>query len=713
MRELARDDRAAEDSSLARQREVDEELRRSIRALRDDCPPGMIENLSAQLTTYATDLAAVDAQLGGTPAQRAALDQDDARLTADDTAAQQARRSAATAISVLTGLATRSAAARPLRDEVQMLPAQIETLTDAITEADNAESEARAAADTAKTDAASRLVLITELDTERTSVRPYVVAHSSPAVPVDDARSEWESADAAYRKETSESSLAAALEEARRGLAAPASEVAALPEKTRHQAEALFASPDGADPHLTSAMIRATDAELMRLVRRVATAENEVTQAASEIEQYTPADRRRRAQLQEHENPATREAALAAAEAADERQRAHLAEENAAQDRASSADTASKDAGLRAEEMRTQAMLLGSTRDETADPEAVPYPGTPGDAGVAVDALRSDLSGAGSLKDEASMALSQISTKLALWASEARFLEVKQEVRSRFLVTDAADELGPGAEALSEDLIVYAENLRGRLAELEEHKAVVVTAMTGMVRQALKTLARAQSLSQLPTSLGPWAGQRFLEVGPRASISTADEIVRDRCSRLVDMLTARGVEVPRGLDLLWQATSAVVGDGNWKARILKPSTTFALDQVPVDKMRKWSGGEKVTISLLLFCMVAKLRAASRGRDLPGLGVLPLDNPLGKANYVVFLDLQRKVAAANGVQLLFLTGVGDMKAVGRFPNIIRMRNAVNGVREYVRLAERTLAEDNPAGVVDATRVWRDEPVLRLL
>jgi len=713
LRELARDDRAAEDSSLARQREVDQELRRSLRALLDECPAGTIENLSAQLNTFATDLAAVGAELDGIPAQRAALDEDDARLTTDDSAAQQARRSAATAISVLTGLATRSAAARPLRDEVQMLPAQIEALTDAITEADNAESAARADADTAKADAASRLALIAALGAERTSLSADVVAHSSRAIPVDDARAEWESADAAYRKETSESSLAAALEEARRGLAAPAAEVAALAETTRHRAEKLFATSDGADPQLTSAMIRTAEAELMRLVRAVTAAENEVTQAAKEIEQYTPADRRRRAQVQEHEIPASREAALAAAEAADERQRAHLAEENAAQDRASGADAASKDAGLRAEAMRTQAMLLGSTRDETADPAVVPYAGTPDDARIAVDALRSDLSGAHSLKDETSKALGQISTKLALWANEARFLEVKQEVRSRFLITDAADELGPDAEALSEDLIVYAENLRGRLAELEEHKAVLVTAMTGMVRQALRTLTRAQSLSQLPASLGPWAGQRFLEVAPRASVNTSDEIVRDRCSRLVDMLTARGVEVPRGIDLLWQAASAVVGDGNWKTRVLKPSTTFALDQVSVEKMRKWSGGEKVTISLLLFCMVAKLRAANRGRDLPGLGVLPLDNPLGKANYVVFLDLQRKVAAANGVQLLFLTGVGDMKAVGRFPNIIRMRNAANGAREYVRLAERTLAEDDPAGIVDATRVWRDDPVLKLL
>lgn len=713
LRELARDDREAEDSSLAEQREVDEDLRRSLRALLRDCPPGTLENLHTQLETHAIDLTAVEAELDGVPAQRAALDEDDARLTADDSAQQQARRSAATAISVLTGLATRSAAAGPLRGEVRMLPAQIEALTDAITEADDAESAARIAADKAKADAASRSALITALSAERASLDADVVADSSTAVLVDDARAKWESADAAYRKETSESLLAAALEEARRGLAAPAAEVAALAVAARRRAEDLFATPDGADPQLTSAMIRNTEAEVMRFVRKVAAAENEVTQASGEIEQYTPADRRRRAQLEEYEIPASREAALAEADAADERQRAHLAEENAAQDRASGADAASKDAGLHAEAMRTQAILLGSTRDETADPDAVPYAGTLDDARIAVDALRSDLSGAHSLKDETSKALGQISTKLALWANEARFLEVKQEVRSRFLITDAADELGPDAEAFSEDLIVYAANLRGRLAELEEHKAVIVTAMTGMVRQALKTLARAQSLSQLPASLGPWAGQRFLDAAPRVSVNTSDEIVRDRCSRLVDMLTARGVEVPRGFDLLWQATSAVVGDGNWKARVLKPSTTFALDQVPVEKMRKWSGGEKVTISLLLFCMVAKLRAANRGRELPGLGVLPLDNPLGKANYVVFLDLQRKVAAANGVQLLFLTGVGDMKAVGRFPNIIRMRNTANGAREYVRLAERTLAGDDLAGVVDATRVWRDDPVLKLL
>jgi hypothetical protein len=288
---------------------------------------------------------------------------------------------------------------------------------------------------------------------------------------------------------------------------------------------------------------------------------------------------------------------------------------------------------------------------------------------------------------------------------------VKPPVRDRFRTP--GEDLLDEAERLAGDLDLLAANLRGRLEDLDEHKGVVVTAMVGMVRQALKSLQRAQALSELPASLGEWAGQRFLDVGPRAAVQTSDAVLRERCARLVDGLATRGVPVPRGHELLWQATSAVVGEGNWKARVLKPSTTFAVDRVSVERMRKWSGGEKVTISLLLFCMVAKLRASSRGRDQPGLGALPLDNPLGKANYVVFLNLQRKVAAANGIQLIFLTGVGDMKAVGRFPNVIRMRNTRTRSREYVSIAEREVAAADPAGIVDTTRVFREDPVLTLL
>ncbi len=139
------------------------------------------------------------------------------------------------------------------------------------------------------------------------------------------------------------------------------------------------------------------------------------------------------------------------------------------------------------------------------------------------------------------------------------------------------------------------------------------------------------------------------------------------------------------MDFLWRAVFAVAGEGGFTARILKPSPAQSLDRVPIEAMHKWSGGEKVTTSLLLFVTVAKLRARNRGKAATGAGALVLDNPLGTANYVNFLDLQRAVARAAGVQLVFLTAVADMKAVGRFPRVARLRNVANRGRDYVTVA----------------------------
>ena len=113
------------------------------------------------------------------------------------------------------------------------------------------------------------------------------------------------------------------------------------------------------------------------------------------------------------------------------------------------------------------------------------------------------------------------------------------------------------------------------------------------------------------------------------------------------------------------------------------------------------------MALLLFVTVAQLRAANRGRELAGAGALILDNPLGKANYVLFLELQRRVAAAAGVQLVFLTGVADMKAVGLFPNVVRMRNAPDQVGDAAtsRSIDRDIARGDEIARVDATRVYR--------
>jgi hypothetical protein len=182
----------------------------------------------------------------------------------------------------------------------------------------------------------------------------------------------------------------------------------------------------------------------------------------------------------------------------------------------------------------------------------------------------------------------------------------------------------------------------------------------------------------------------------------------DRIGRVVDAMCTAGSEIPKGPDLLWAATNAVVGDGNWIAKVLKPTVDAKIELSTVAQMLKWSGGEKVTANLLLFALAARVRAIERGKDHVGFGVLPLDNPLGKASYVPFLELQRKVAAAYGIQLLFLTGVADLLAVGRFPNIVRMANRSAGGRRYVGVVGRDV-EKGATGLLSHARILRPDPI----
>ena len=67
LRDLARHERAAEESSLALQRSIDDELQRLLRALLTDCPPGTLENLGTQLAGHAAGLAATEGELARHP----------------------------------------------------------------------------------------------------------------------------------------------------------------------------------------------------------------------------------------------------------------------------------------------------------------------------------------------------------------------------------------------------------------------------------------------------------------------------------------------------------------------------------------------------------------------------------------------------------------------------------------------------------------------
>ncbi|MFJ2847003.1 hypothetical protein ACIPD2_35995 [Streptomyces griseofuscus] len=251
---------------------------------------------------------------------------------------------------------------------------------------------------------------------------------------------------------------------------------------------------------------------------------------------------------------------------------------------------------------------------------------------------------------------------------------------------------------LLEDIEERERQVVALLTESAEDQARVVDACTSTVEAVLDSVEEAARHSRLPKNLGSWSSQRFLSLELRQR-ATGDELAR-RLSTEVDRLISalpvstagRASALPEAIPLAKRLVLAALGGrGNTVAKIIKPTQSLdTIERESVTEIQKFSGGELLTVSVLLYCTLARMRAAQRDPRIPGgVGTLVLDNPFGKANYRPFVDLQRRVAAAHGIQLVYTTGSNDLPALGSFPLIIRMRNGVDlrTKRRYVQILER--------------------------
>lgn len=251
---------------------------------------------------------------------------------------------------------------------------------------------------------------------------------------------------------------------------------------------------------------------------------------------------------------------------------------------------------------------------------------------------------------------------------------------------------------LIDDVVLREHVVAGELAELAEDQLLVVQACLGLVKTVLDDLKEVARHSRLPQGLGVWSGQQFL--GLEFRHLPDDEVLSRRLSAEVDRMcqaaantgSGKASVLPEPMTLAKRLVLAALGgSGNIVAKIIKP--TQSLDHIErnsVTQIRKFSGGERLTISVLLYCTLARLRAAKQGRRMTGgVGTLILDNPIGKANYTPFIGLQRQVARAHGVQLVYTTGSNDFPALERFPLVIRLRNGIDTRTKahYIRIADR--------------------------
>ena len=252
---------------------------------------------------------------------------------------------------------------------------------------------------------------------------------------------------------------------------------------------------------------------------------------------------------------------------------------------------------------------------------------------------------------------------------------------------------------LIDDIDLREKTVLDELAGLAEDHLMVVQACVELVKTTLDDLKEVAQHSRLPQGLGSWSGQPFLSLEIRHVPD--DEVLARRVSAHVDRMvddvasqpsTAKTSALPTAMTLVKELVLAALGGrGNVVAKIIKPTQSLdTIQRNSVTQIKKFSGGELLTVSVLLYCTLARLRAAKQGRKgSGGVGTLMLDNPFGKSNYVPFISLQRRVAHAHGIQLVYTTGSNDLPALERFPLIIRLRNGTDARTraQYVQIEGR--------------------------
>ncbi len=278
----------------------------------------------------------------------------------------------------------------------------------------------------------------------------------------------------------------------------------------------------------------------------------------------------------------------------------------------------------------------------------------------------------------------------------------------RRLAQSPADVLARDADELVAELRACIGVLQAELATLEDDRKLATTSLAKSVHKALSYLRLAETRSKLPARLRGWSGEAFIEV--RFDKPPAEELdvrLRTFVIQVLDPKTER----PTGSKLLMLALDRAVGE--FRVKILKPNEAFALIRVPVAELSSptFSNGQRATVATAMMLMLSELRRQSRSsaRDA-SVGTLLLDNPLGNANAGFLIDVQRTVAEAAGIQLIYTTGIADLNALRRFSTVIALSNdaARRTMRRYVRANPALLEllvppEDGAGGRISARRV----------
>ncbi len=234
-------------------------------------------------------------------------------------------------------------------------------------------------------------------------------------------------------------------------------------------------------------------------------------------------------------------------------------------------------------------------------------------------------------------------------------------------------------------LAVRERSLADDLRDLDVHRKNIVTHLHGLCRDQHRLLRQVTRFSTLPPEAGALAGNPAV----RVEFTTLSELdARARLAQLVDewatklaSTTGRGLDAKARVVWLCDALRRTVkgrADGSaWRVEVLKPTVDSTVSYRTPDRIREFSGGQELTLAILVYVTLAGVRAANRSAgQRPPIPLLS-DNPFGKASNEALIRLQHALAAAAGVQLVCASGLEDPSVLTAFEGpgavVVRLRN----------------------------------------
>ncbi|MFI6817209.1 hypothetical protein ACIBG7_32755 [Nonomuraea sp. NPDC050328] len=653
------------EQELTRQRAADDELRRTVSRFLDDCPAGHLTMLSEEIERLDRRLQSIDDEQKRNKAELEGLDGAD-RL--DDTRREVLNsnlRQAETTITWLRDFALAVADAAGWHHQVSDARARAakadQDFRQHQADARQALLDAQQRANTARSERDRALGYRSERDSLPEESIDHLGADEDRATPLETLRGRRLDALKALESRAAQSVLADRVQSLSQQVAQAKSELLQRPADDRATAEHLLASPEGQEPLLRSAALAQARQGVEQAVGEWGAAKNQVKQCREdlkEIEQLYRQPPRRTLPVV----PDTSEEAEALA--AEQELRSHKAKERVTE--AEGLIGAVEQQTSQADHRMT---LLGTLLEALPDPGvrfAEPFADDEDAARARSKQVREAMSAASKIRTAAEAQLTASVDRLRRTA--ARFPGISGPMKDR-VANDSPPLLGPHAGDLRDKLRLRAQTLAGELGAIAQDQAILSEALAQLVKDSFDMLGKAERASHMKTGSGSWADKKVLRISFDRP-SDADLVVY--AERVIDRLVEKGLK-PEGMPLLKAAVHEAAGPRGFTVKVLKPTDDTSGTTEDISRLAKWSGGEKLTVCVALYCTLAALRAAHTGRKGRSGGVLLLDNPIGRASSSSLVRLQRDVAASHGVQLIYTTGVKDPAAVIQFPNVIRLDN----------------------------------------